>query len=42
VRGGADIGTRKTFADLGATVANHLGIPPLAGTSFLGAIRVAS
>ena len=31
VTGGADIGTRKTFADLGATVAEHLGIPPLAG-----------
>jgi len=41
VLGGADIGTRKTFADLGATVADHLGIPPLAGTSFLGAIRPA-
>jgi phosphopentomutase len=39
VPGGADIGTRRTFADLGATVAEHLGIPPLAGTSFLGQIR---
>jgi phosphopentomutase len=38
VRNGADIATRKTFADLGATVAEHLGVPPLAGTSFLGAI----
>jgi phosphopentomutase len=38
VRGGADVGTRPTFADLGATVAEHLGIPPLAGTSFLGEI----
>ncbi|HEX5854726.1 MAG TPA: phosphopentomutase [Thermoanaerobaculia bacterium] len=41
VLGGADIGTRKTFADLGATVAEHLGVPPLNGTSFLGAIRPA-
>jgi phosphopentomutase len=38
VRNGVDIGTRRTFADLGATVAEHLGVPPLAGTSFLGAI----
>ena len=42
VRNGADIGTRKTFADLGATVAEHLGVPPLAGTSFLGAILPAA
>jgi phosphopentomutase len=42
VRNGADIDTRKTFADLGATVAEHLGIPPLAGTSFLGAILPAA
>jgi phosphopentomutase len=42
VRGGVDIGTRGTFADLGATVASHLGLPPLEGTSFLGAIRSAS
>jgi phosphopentomutase len=36
---GADIGTRPTFADLGATVARHLGIEPVSGTSFLSAIR---
>lgn len=36
---GADIGSRATFADIGATVAEHCGIPSLAGTSFLGAIR---
>jgi phosphopentomutase len=42
VRGGADIGTRKTFADLGATAAEHLGIPALFGTSFLGAILPAA
>jgi phosphopentomutase len=34
--GGADLGTRETFADLGATVAEHFGIGKLsAGTSFL-------
>jgi phosphopentomutase len=38
VRAGADIGSRKTFADIGATVAELLGIPSLAGTSFLRAI----
>lgn len=38
VRAGADIGSRKTFADIGATVAEHLGIPPLAGTSFLRSV----
>jgi phosphopentomutase len=38
VRNGVDIGTRRTFADLGATVAEHLRLPPLAGKSFLGAI----
>ena len=38
VPGGIDIGTRRTFADLGATVAEHLGVPPLAGTSFLSAV----
>ena len=38
VRAGADVGTRATFADLGATVAEHLGVPPLAGASFLSAI----
>ncbi len=34
VRAGADIGTRLTFADLGATVAEHLRIPSLAGESY--------
>jgi phosphopentomutase len=38
VRAGVDVGTRATFADLGATVAEHLGIAPLAGASFLSAI----
>jgi len=38
VRAGVDVGTRATFADLGATVAEHLGVEPLAGASFLSAI----
>ena len=38
VRAGADVGTRATFADLGATVAEHLGLPPLSGASFHSAI----
>jgi phosphopentomutase len=36
VRNGVDIGTRKTFADLGQTLAASFGVAPLAhGTSFL-------
>lgn len=36
VRRGADLGTRKTFADLGQTVAEIFGVAPMAhGTSFL-------
>ena len=36
VRAGVDLGTRRTFADLGQTVAEALGVGPLAhGTSFL-------
>jgi phosphopentomutase len=38
VRAGVDVGTRATFADVGATVAEHLGVAPLAGASFLSAI----
>lgn len=38
VRAGVDVGTRATFADLGATVAEHLDVPPLGGASFLSAI----
>ena len=35
IRGGVDLDTRDTFADLGATVANWLGVkPPPAGRSF--------
>jgi phosphopentomutase len=34
------LGRRRTFADLGQTVAEYFGVPPLAaGTSFLGAVR---
>ena len=36
VRAGTDLGTRATFADLGQTLADLFGVPPLAaGTSFL-------
>jgi phosphopentomutase len=38
-RGGANIGTRETFADLGQTIGEIFGVPPLPhGTSFLAAI----
>jgi len=41
VRRGADIGVRRTFADLGQTVAENFDVGPLAhGTSFLESIRV--
>jgi phosphopentomutase len=36
IRPGTDIGVRSTFADLGQTIADLFGVPPLAhGTSFL-------
>jgi phosphopentomutase len=39
VRGGVDLGTRRTFADLGQTLAEVFGVAPLAhGTSFLNDI----
>ena len=39
VRAGVDLGTRSSFADLGQTVADLFGVPPLAhGTSFLGEV----
>lgn len=39
VRGGVDLGTRTTFADLGQTLAEVFGVGPMAhGTSFLRAI----
>jgi phosphopentomutase len=41
VRRGADVGTRKTFADLGQTLASNFGVGPLAhGSSFLEEIVV--
>jgi phosphopentomutase len=41
VRAGVDLGTRETFADLGQTLAEVLGVGRLAsGTSFLGQILV--
>ncbi len=37
---GVDVGTRATFADLGQTVAEIFGVPPLVnGTSFLATLR---
>lgn len=37
VRPGRDLGVRSSFADLGQTLAENFGVPPLAaGTSFLG------
>ena len=36
VRAGVDLGTRASFGDLGATVEEALGLPAVAGTSFLG------
>ena len=40
-RSGIDLGTRETFADLGATVLEYFGVAAegLAGSSFLGALR---
>jgi phosphopentomutase len=32
------LGTRGSFADLGATVSEHFGVPPMSGTSFLAEI----
>jgi phosphopentomutase len=41
VRPGVDIGTRKTFADLGQTIAEVFGVGPLDhGSSFLASILV--
>jgi phosphopentomutase len=41
VRRGADVGVRRTFADLGQTIADNFGVGPLAhGSSFLEEIRV--
>ena len=41
VRGDVNLGTRRTFADLGQTLAENFGVGPLAsGSSFLGEIVV--
>jgi phosphopentomutase len=41
VRSGVDVGTRRTFADLGQTLAANFGVGPLRhGTSFLEDIVV--
>ena len=41
VRAGVDLGTRKTFADLGQTLAELFGVGPIAhGTSFLKEITI--
>jgi phosphopentomutase len=41
VRGGVNLGTRPTFADLGQTLAGNFGVGPLAhGTSFLESLVV--
>ena len=41
VRAGVDLGTRRTFADLGQTLADMFGVGPLAnGTSFLREIAI--
>jgi phosphopentomutase len=41
VRGGVDLGTRRSFADLGQTLAVNFGVGPLAfGTSFLDRLAV--
>jgi phosphopentomutase len=40
VRAGAGLGTRATFADLGATLAELFGVTaPRSGTSFLQELR---
>ncbi len=40
IQGGVDLGTRDTFADIGATIAEWLGLQPaLAGQSFASLVR---
>jgi phosphopentomutase len=38
-KGGGALGTRGSFADLGATASDFFGVPPAAGESFLGSLR---
>jgi phosphopentomutase len=41
VRAGVDLGVRSTFADVGQTLAEVFGLPPMAaGTSFLGQVLI--
>ena len=40
-RGGVPLGTRESFADLGATVAAYFGLPPGEGRSFLAEVGAA-
>ena len=41
VRGGVNLGTRDTFADIGATIADWLGVPPPpAGQSFVREVTI--
>jgi phosphopentomutase len=42
VAAGVDLGTRQSFADVGATVAAHLGLKAPGGTSFLGVLSAIS
>ena len=41
VQGDTNLGTRESFADLGATVAENFGLSPVAGRSFLGTMTEA-
>jgi phosphopentomutase len=40
LRSGVNLGTRRSFADLGATIGEFLGVATQAGTSFLEDIRI--
>jgi phosphopentomutase len=40
IKKGIDLGTRDTFADIGATVLDYFGLPPkIAGNSFFGLVK---
>ena len=40
IRGGVNLGTRATFADVGATIAGWLGVPAQTGRSFAQKVRM--
>jgi phosphopentomutase len=42
LRGGVDLGVRKTFADLGATIGEMFGVTTEAGTSFLADVAASA